>query len=111
MENDQLPRFVIAAYHPREGMEAKLLALVKGHMPILRGQSLVTDRPSYAMRARNGTILEVFEWKSGEAIREAHTNPAVQALWGKFAIVCEFETLASLDEAIHMFAEFEPIEI
>ena len=49
---------------------------------------LVTDRPPYAMRAADGTIVEVFEWKSEEAIAGAHGNPQVQAMWGRYAEAC-----------------------
>ena len=30
------------------------------------------------MRAADGTIVEVFEWRSAEAIQQAHNNPAVR---------------------------------
>jgi hypothetical protein len=32
------------------------------------------------MRAQDGTIVEIFEWISQEAISGAHTNPAVIGL-------------------------------
>ena len=92
-------------------MEAGLLELVKDHLPILRSQGLVTDRPSYAMRAKDGTILEVFEWKSPEAINAAHTNQAVLAMWARFNEACFFESLANLEECKQMFAGFEPIDL
>ena len=58
------------------------------------------------MHAADGTVLEVFEWRSAEAIAQAHKSPAVQALWGEFASVCDYVPLASLAEAQQMFAEF-----
>ena len=77
-------RFVVVAYRPKTGKEDALLAAVRKHVEVLRAESLVTDRPAYAMRAADGTILEVFEWRSAEAIAQAHVNPAVHALWGQF---------------------------
>jgi quinol monooxygenase YgiN len=68
---------VIVAYRPRPGKEALLLQLTKEHVTILREQGLATERVPYAMRSADGTIIEVFEWKSKEAIEAAHTNPAV----------------------------------
>ena len=44
-------RFVIVAYTPKDGMEARLLSAVQKHMAVLRTHNLVTDRPAYAMRA------------------------------------------------------------
>jgi quinol monooxygenase YgiN len=102
---------VIVAYRPRPGKEAQLLELTKDHMPILRQQGLATDRPAYAMRAADGTIIEVFEWKSQEAIDAAHTNPEVLKMWGRYAEVCEYAPLVTVKECADMFAKFDPIEL
>ena len=102
---------VIAAYRPRPGQEAHLLELTKDHTPILRQLGLVNDRPAYAMRADDGTIIEVFEWKSQEAIDAAHTNPEVLKMWERYAEVCEYAPLVSVKECADMFAMFEPIEL
>ena len=103
-------RFVIASYTPKEGKGAALLELVRGHMGVLRGEGLVTDRPAYVMRASDGTLIEVFEWKSVEAVEQAHNNRAVQALWEEFGKVCDYSALSDLDETKQMFAEFEPVD-
>ena len=71
----------IAAYRPKPGREADLLELTRQHIPVLRGLGLVTDRKPIAMRAADGTIVEVFEWLSADAISHAHSNPVVQAMW------------------------------
>ena len=102
---------VIVAYRPRPGKEALLLQLTKEHVPILREQGLATDRPAYAMRAADGTILEVFEWKSKAAIETAHTNPAVLKMWERYAEACEYVPLAAVKESSDMFAGFEPIDL
>jgi hypothetical protein len=101
--------FVIATFRPRPGKEQQLLTVLRDHMPTLRSQSLITDRPAYVMRAKDGTILEVFEWKSAEAIEQAHTNPVVGKLWGRFVACCEYGTLSSVEESKQMFPNFEPI--
>ena len=102
---------VVVAYRPLAGKEQRLLELTKEHVPILRGLGLATERPAYAMRAKDGTIVEVFEWKSKEAIATAHENPAVQQMWKRYGEACEYVPLASLKESSDMFAEFEPIEL
>ena len=61
------------------------------------------------MRARDGTIIEVSEWKSHEAIDAAHKNPNVLAMWDKFFALCDCIPLSGLAEANEMFAGFEPI--
>jgi hypothetical protein len=102
-------RIVIVAYKPKPGQEQGLVATVEKHLRVLREENLVTDKPAHVMRASDGTILEVFEWLSSEAIARAHANGAVQALWGEFEEVCDYVPLASLSEAQQMFAEFEAV--
>ncbi len=83
---------VIAAYRPKKGMEHLLRDVLKDHLPILRKERLVTDRPPYLMRAADGTFVEVFEWKSAAAIEAAHHNSAVQAMWARFEEACTYES-------------------
>ena len=102
-------RFVIAAFKPKPGKDAELAAFVEKHWGILKREGLVTDRPRYAMKANDGTIIEVFEWRSPKAIEQAHHNPAVLALWAEFEAACEYVPLASLPESLHPFSEFQPL--
>jgi hypothetical protein len=104
------PVMVIVAYRPRPGKEALLLELTRKHLPVLRAQGLATERPSFAMRAADGTILEVFEWKSRAAMEDAHRNPAVVEMWKLYVEACEYVPLRSLKEAGDLFAGFEPVE-
>jgi quinol monooxygenase YgiN len=101
----------IACYKPKPGKEADLLQVVKEHVPILRQEQLATDRVAHAMKAKDGTIVEVFEWTSVDAISAAHKNPAVLAMWDRFGAACEIVKLADVPESKDMFASFEPIEI
>jgi quinol monooxygenase YgiN len=100
---------VIVAYRPKPGKESELLELVRSRVPTLRKEGLVTDRTPTIMRARNGTIIEVSEWKSHEAIDAAHKNPNVLAMWNKFFAVCDCVPLNTVPESTEMFAGFEPV--
>jgi hypothetical protein len=102
---------VIVCYRPRPGMEDALVGLVREHLPVLRAEELVTDRPATAMRGEDGTVVEVFEWRSQDAIARAHDLPAVQALWARFEQACEYVPLAELPEVSQLFPSFEPIEL
>lgn len=101
---------VIVAYRPKSGKEAELLSLVQARVPTLRQEGLVTERAPIIMRARNGTIVEVSEWKSPAAIEAAHQNPNVLAMWNKFFAACDCVPLNTLHEAEEMFAGFEPLD-
>ena len=100
---------VIVAYRPKPGKEKETLELVRHRVPTLRKEGLVTDRAPTIMRARDGTIIEVSEWKSQEAIDAAHKNPNVLAMWNKFFEACDCIPLNKLTESAEMFASFEPI--
>ncbi|PYL54568.1 MAG: hypothetical protein DMF29_06080 [Verrucomicrobia bacterium] len=101
---------VIVAYRPKAGKEKELLDLVRNRVPTLRKENLATDRVPTIMRARDGTIIEVSEWKSQQAIDAAHKNPNVLAMWDKFFAVCDCVPLNTLSQSAEMFAGFEPIE-
>jgi len=101
---------VIVAYRPKAGKEKELLELVRNRVPTLRKENLATDRVPTIMRARDGTIIEVSEWKSQQAIDAAHKNPNVLAMWDKFFAVCDCVPLNTLSQSAEMFAGFEPIE-
>lgn len=104
-------RFVIVAYKPKDGKHAELAAVVAKHVATLAAENLVTDKSAYVMQAADGTIVEVFEWLSADAVERAHKNAAVQALWREFNAVCEYLPLARLPEAQQMFAEFQPLDM
>ena len=80
---------VIVAYRPKPGKGDELLELVRIRVPTLRKEGLISDRVPTIMRARDGTIIEVSEWKSREAIDAVHKNPNVLAMCEKFFAACD----------------------
>lgn len=106
-----MERIVIACYRPKPGKLEELRALMATHLPTLREQGLVTDRESIVMEAADGTIVEVFGWKSRAAIESAHTNPAVLAMWARYAEVCEYVPVGQVPEAASLFSEFTPVSV
>lgn len=105
------PRIVVVVYKPHPGKERALEQVVSKHYSILSKENLVTTRLPIVMRAGNGSIVEVFEWRSAEAIQAAHTNAQVITLWEEFNAVCTYETPLSLEEFHNLFSEFEPINL
>jgi len=102
-----MSNLVVAAFRPKPGKDADLLACTRDHLPILRAEGLVTERPSLVLRAGDGALLEIFEWRSEAAVEAAHANPRVQALWARYEACCDYITLADLAEAKSMFPHFE----
>jgi hypothetical protein len=110
MQTNPSAAIVIVAYKPKPGKEADLIQLTREHVPLLRSEGLVTDRPVTACQAQDGTVVEVFEWAVG-GMERAHSNPAVHKLWERYAVACDYVPLASLAESSNMFASFTPIDL
>lgn len=96
----------IATYKAKEGQDAAFMELVDKHLPTLRELGFATDKASYLAKAKDGTLIEVFEWTSMNAIRAAHEHPAVSDIWEKMTLIGEFPVLGSLGEAQRPFAGF-----
>jgi quinol monooxygenase YgiN len=102
-------RIVMVGYKPLPGKADALKELMKTHVARLRKQGLVSDREPILVESKSGTIIEVFGWKSKEAIAAAHTNPEVQKMWGEYAEVCEYVPVGTLEETGSLFSEFTPV--
>ena len=103
-------RIVIVAYKPKPGKAEALKALTKTHVTRLREQGLVTGREPTLLETADGTIVEMFEWLSPEAIQQAHRNIEVHKMWTEFAEVCDYVPLSDLPETKGLFAEFTPLD-
>ena len=102
-------KIVIVGYKPKPGKEEELERLMETHLPTLRHEGLASERLSIIMRASDGTVVEVFEWLSEEAMAAAHENTTVQAMWQAYAEVCDYVPLSVLKEANDLFAAFTPL--
>ena len=102
---------VFAAYRPKPGREPAVLEILKRHVPTLRRLGLATERPVVLIRSPgDGTLIEVFEWATSEASREAHTRPEVEAIWHALGEEAEFPALAEVAGAGLRFPHFEPVD-
>ena len=101
---------VIVGYKPKPGKNEALKTLMRTHLPRLQKEGLATNRESIIMEAEDGTIVEVFEWVSEDAIHNAHANPVVQQMWGEYAEVCDYVPVGSLAEAGNLFSGFKPMD-
>ncbi|KAA3610116.1 MAG: hypothetical protein D8M58_07210 [Calditrichaeota bacterium] len=106
-----MERIVIVGYKPFEGKNKELKDLMKNHWSILFNEGLVSNRKSIIMEAKDGTIVEVFGWKSKEAIELAHTNEAVQKMWADYSEVCEYIPIGDIMESGELFSEFTPFDL
>ena len=104
-----MERIVIVGYKPLPEKEEALKELMKTHWQVLDKENLVSKRKPIIMESENGTIIEIFGWKSKEALELAHSNPAVLKMWGDYAKVCEYVPIGNLKECGNLFSEFTPL--
>lgn len=102
---------VICVFRPKPGKDKQLVELIRSHVPFLRSLGLATPRVPIVGRAGDGSIVEVFEWESEDAVNSAHEHPAVRALWKRFEALCTYETLGSLAESAAPFPNLEPVDL
>ena len=76
---------VICTYRIKKGKDAVFLRILRRHWPALRRLGLVTREPSQVYRGRDESkkpfFVEIFTWKSPQAVEAAHASPEVMAVW------------------------------
>jgi len=97
----------IATYKPKEGKDKELFELVKKHLPILHELELASKRGNFIAQSQDGTIIEVFEWTSLNAIHAAHQHPAVSDIWEKMTLIADFVPMSGLPEGQKPFPGFK----
>ncbi len=100
-------KMAFALYKPHEGQEEALVAVVEKHLPALREFGLVSDRDGYVARSQDGTIVEIFEWKSADSPGLAHKHPGVAAIWEAIGQIADFPAMRELPEAGSRFPNFD----
>ncbi len=58
-------------------------------------------------QSKDGTIIEVFEWTSLNAIHAAHQHPAVSDIWEKMTLIADFLPMSVLAKGQNPFPGFK----
>ncbi len=100
---------VICSYRPHPGHEDEARMLMAAHVPLLQSHGLITGRPVIQGVAKDGELVEIFEWESVEKSRGAPGIAEIGAHWKAMSAVMDFVPLAQIAEAQHAFAHFTPL--
>jgi quinol monooxygenase YgiN len=98
----------MALYQPHVGKEEQLNDVLKKHIKTLEAENLITSREPIRAVASDGTVIEIFEWKSEQAKDAAHESPVVMKVWNEIMEIAEIKSLSSLEESKHSFPTFAP---
>ncbi|OOE12731.1 hypothetical protein [Fictibacillus arsenicus] len=96
----------MALYQPHEGKEEQLNEVLKNHIKTLEAEKLITQREPIRAIASDGTVIEIFEWRSEHAKDAAHESRNVMKVWNEIMEIAEIKSLSSLVEANHPFPNF-----
>jgi hypothetical protein len=96
-------------YSPRKDREQELVEMLQNNIPVMRKLGLVTDREQIIARTKDGSILQVFEWKSEDSQDQAMAHPVCQEMWLKVGNISEFQKPAVLAEFNEVFSMFETL--
>jgi len=99
-----------AMYRPKKGKEKELKKILKNHFPTLRRLGLITENSAHRVESKNGTVIEIFEWKNAAAKKKAHTHPDMRAIWGPMMDICDFPTMKNLPESESVFPNFKVVK-
>jgi hypothetical protein len=105
------PEVVFALYRAHEGKDAELEKIIAQHVPTLRRLELITDRPVILVKSKNGTYIEIFEWRTAESAGLAHHHPEVAKVWEAMGKIADLPKLDSLEEIKEQFPHFKPINL
>jgi quinol monooxygenase YgiN len=100
---------VICSYRPHPGHEDEARMLMQAHVPLLREHGLITAREVVQGVAKDGELVEIFEWESVEKSRSAPAIAEIGAHWKAMSAVMDFVPMASIAESQHAFAHFTPL--
>jgi quinol monooxygenase YgiN len=101
----------MALYQPHVGKEEQLNDVLKKHIKTLEAENLITSREPIRAVASDGTVIEIFEWKSEQAKDAAHESPVVMKVWNEIMEIAEIKSLSSLEESKHPFPNFAPYSL
>ncbi|WP_226536703.1 hypothetical protein [Fictibacillus halophilus] len=98
----------MALYQPHEGKEEQLNEVLKKHIKTLDAENLITSREPIRAVSADGTVIEIFEWRSEQAKDAAHESQVVMKVWNDIMEIAEIKSLSSLEESKHPFPNFMP---
>jgi hypothetical protein len=102
-------QIALILYSPRKDREQELVEMLQNNIPVMRKLGLITDREQILARTKDGSIIQLFEWKSEESQDQAMAHPVVQEMWLKVGNISEFQKPAAVAEFNEVFSMFETI--
>lgn len=99
---------VIWAIRPTNN-PSKLLAHLKGHLPLLIERGLVLSNSIQTLsKTKDGIYIETFHWKDQTASDTAHLDEVVMDYWNRFEDFGEFVKISEIEDFSQFFVHLSP---
>ena len=106
---------VLALYQVARENEKALLRLLPKKRRYFLKAGYATRRAPILLRSRQNPeiFIEIFEWKSQDAVAKAHQDPKVRAIWDEMDKLCKRigKGLNEVPEFATPFPHFDPVGI
>lgn len=106
---------VLALYQVAKENEKALLKLLPKKRRYFLKTGYATKRLPILLRSRENPeiFIEIFEWKSQEAVAKAHQGPKVRAIWDEMDKLCKRigQGLNEIPEFATPFPHFDPVDV
>lgn len=96
-------------YSPRKDREQELIEMLQQNIPVMRKLGLVTDREQILASTKDGSIIQLFEWKNDDSQEQAMAHPVCQEMWLKVGNISEFQKPTAVAEFNEVFSMFKTI--
>lgn len=101
--------YVICIYRPKTRSDPAFRKALEEHLDVLDRGGYLASRQHLVMQSeKDGSVLELLEWKTSDAAGKAHDDPSVMAIWGRLSDFADILSLTDLAEAGETFPHFRP---
>ena len=104
-----MSKIASVVYKPRKDKDQELFDSLLVNIPIMRKLGLVTSREQIIAKAKDGCLIQIFEWIGEESEEQAMAHPVVQEMWMKVAKISDFQRPMSVAEFQEQLSKFETL--
>lgn len=104
-----MAQIALIVYKPWKEKSAELVASLLHNIPVMRKLGLVTDREQIIAQAKDGSILQIFEWIGEESEEQAMAHPVVQEMWIRVSKMCDFQKPMAVAEFQEQLSKFDTL--
>jgi hypothetical protein len=101
-----MSKIALIVYKPRQDHTQDLIDSLLQNIPVMRKLGLVTYREQIVAKAKDGSIVQIFEWVEDDSQEQAMAHPVVQEMWINVSKISDFQkpmAVAEFQETLSMF--------